>query len=598
MATPTVPSRRPLAHTLRLPSQSATVRKTLGRLNYQSLVSLALDWLSDDNIRYCEPVTVESRETRRRDNAIRRKRKFGSLDGAAGLDGDGDGDVDDDTFVDRSSDDVLEEDVAPYDTAVNVDEVRDVYVVLGARAGGGGKKEVLDRILEGDWRDGLSLYQLAMAETRFVMENSQSVRWHGMQFERIVRESGGSVRGGRAERNDGDNDGDGDDDGGETASTASSGHLTSTRTTRLTDHRHDSARVSGLSLNIATRTSSFLATLHQRLSALVRAHYYVIWHPHDRPVSVLRLHLRDSPYATERAARDSRAVTNPKGGNRPGGGGGGASGDHSWKTVFFVFPDDTPYVYVGTLSTGFIGSSSSATAGNPLMKLLVDAIPAALSRPHARLQLRPTSLSCRSLDMMLKIRGPGRGGTGHAGGVWSQLVPDDLSADGVERGGYVGPTNGHFEPALEWRRREVEPLGVVEAERRTGPFLTTALSGGSERIESDREKAEKKRWMDGAKARFGHARPTLDGVGIDQFDVCIQDSLDRRVHHRAGEGSGTDMACPSVSLSFRGSDVFGGVRTLVEMGVVDAKTMPGWMTGVGCVSRGTVRDGSLAVPGS
>ena len=45
----------------------------------------------------------------------------------------------------------------------------------------GAKREVLDKILEGDWRQGVTLYQVAMADMK-CLEERGGIRWTGMKL--------------------------------------------------------------------------------------------------------------------------------------------------------------------------------------------------------------------------------------------------------------------------------------------------------------------------------------------------------------------------------------------------------------------------------
>jgi central kinetochore subunit Mis15/CHL4 len=49
----------------------------------------------------------------------------------------------------------------------------------------GGKREVLERILEGDWRHGITLRQLAMADLRYMDDHPASLRWTALELSRI-----------------------------------------------------------------------------------------------------------------------------------------------------------------------------------------------------------------------------------------------------------------------------------------------------------------------------------------------------------------------------------------------------------------------------
>ncbi|EOD44616.1 CHL4 domain-containing protein [Neofusicoccum parvum] len=143
-----VPTNAALPHTQRMPATSPDVSKTLSRLSRQSLLELVLEWLDKKNRDYCQPFL------------------------ARGPDDDEDGD-------------------APYTAATSEEEVIEAYKELKARKGG--KREVVDRILEGDWKHGITLYQLAMAETRYLLDHPNSLRWNALQLSKVTGSGGTSA---------------------------------------------------------------------------------------------------------------------------------------------------------------------------------------------------------------------------------------------------------------------------------------------------------------------------------------------------------------------------------------------------------------------
>lgn len=78
---------------------------------------------------------------------------------------------------------------------------------------------------------------------------------------------------------------------------------------------------------------------------------------------------------------------------------------------------------------------------------------------------------------------------------------------------------------------------------------------------------------------------------------------DRGRSPRLDEGEARDEAVddggwrPEIRVTFQGAHVFAGIRRLVEAGVVDGRTMPGWMTGEAGVSVGVVRNGRMLLSG-
>ena len=61
----------------------------------------------------------------------------------------------------------------------------------------------------------------------------------------------------------------------------------------------------------------------------------------------------------------------------------------------------------------------------------------------------------------------------------------------------------------------------------------------------------------------------------------------------AEEAAGSTTWAPTVEVTFHGTHVFAGIRSLVEAGAIDGERMPAWMTGEDSVSVGVVRGGRI-----
>ena len=118
--------------------------KTLQRLSRSSLVSLALDWLSNQN----------------QENGL--------------------------TTPYLTLSDSEDDGHDLYPPAHSLEELRETYTELQLRKGS--KRDVLDRILEGDWRDGISLYQLAMADMQYLYDHPTSQKWSALKLVRLEPE--------------------------------------------------------------------------------------------------------------------------------------------------------------------------------------------------------------------------------------------------------------------------------------------------------------------------------------------------------------------------------------------------------------------------
>lgn len=136
------PTRLPLPPTTLLPSTHPIVKRTISRLTRPALLSLVHDWLSDVNQFATSPFLCE--------------------------------------FPDDKSNDL-------FPPASSLKQLREIYTGLGTR--NGTKRDVLDRILEGDWRHGVSLYALAMADMQFLYSHPLSQKWSAWEITPVSQSS-------------------------------------------------------------------------------------------------------------------------------------------------------------------------------------------------------------------------------------------------------------------------------------------------------------------------------------------------------------------------------------------------------------------------
>ncbi|KAI1078507.1 CHL4-domain-containing protein [Whalleya microplaca] len=540
MARLSLPTTARLPSSLRVDPTNTVVIKTLNRLSRPSLLSLVLDWLDEQNQSLCPPLL-------RRPN---------------------DEDYDDENDL--------------YPLAESLEEVQEVYTSMQARKGS--RREVVDRVLEGDWRHGLSLYQLAMADLQYLYDHPGSLKWSAYRIQRLQTPA----------------------------------HEDAAEGPERTDR--DSLAVPRF------HPSTFLQNLQAEVLPDVKAHYNFD-RPKGMPLLLLRIFILDSPYNTALAvsSRGRRArtttgsssnITTNTTTNTP------TTFDAS-RTIFIAFPDASPHIYISKSSTTSSTSSSASSTSiggageaQSLRALVVDGIPKALSRPRERYALRPTHLATKNLAAMLAVRGAGRTCAAQGGwGVYAGTAGADLRGDNP----------------LQVLTLPTPPLSEVEVEEGGGL--------GRKRGRGEREgEREAKRARTIAQARFGTAAAVDDGVGIERVDVVLEDpfpvpsalpidepelppdesteepTATRRRKSKGrrsavelsllseedaaddGNGDGEDDAAawkPKVRLTFHGSHVFAGVRQLVEAGVVDGEAMPGWMTGEEGVSVGVVRHGRI-----
>ncbi|CAK7568735.1 MAG: chromosome loss-related protein [Sporothrix epigloea] len=576
MAPISVPLASRLPSLLRVAPSSAIVTRLLGRLSRASLLSLALDWLDESNQSLTAPYL---------------------------------------RVPDEYDDNGQPSDFYP--PAPSREALQEHYTELQSRKGS--KRDVLDRILEGDWRHGLSLYQLAMVDLQHLYDHPASQRWTAFQIVPLKVE--------------------GDIDNG------NNGILPA------------AANVDKASLTVPRfHPSSFLRNLQAQILPDIKVHYNFDRHKH-LPLLILRIFILDSPYNTSLATAPLPSPTNV--GRRP------AEKMKSTprlanveisRTIYIAFPDASPFVYLSSAQSyspdaehfSGLGSSSASSAAS-LRSLVVEAIPKALSQAHERFALKPTNLATRNLAELLRRCGGGR--TNTAGGGWSIYADEKVTGD--------SPLSTLL-PASAASR-----LGSInDTSREPVSSSKRAASPGTTRAQQ-----QAKRRKQVAAARFGQTARLDDGFGVERLDIVMLDPYpDERQNNTApnledaavteeipaaasapalvrgarrlskgGRRSHIDAALayddaeaeeqearelnvtrntaggdqdeenvgeadknetgsiwqPRVALTFHGPHVFAGIRQLVEAGVIDGEKMPGWMTGEEGVTVGAVRHGRI-----
>ncbi|CAI7629471.1 unnamed protein product [Penicillium viridicatum] len=209
------PTTASLPNNLRIPSSTPSLTKSLGKLSRQALLDLAFTWLDDRNIAAFPPYLQADER-----------------------------DCPDD------------EEALPYPAGETIEEVRQVYEDLQDRKGA--KREVLERILEGDWRHGITLRQLAMADLRYMDDHPASLRWTALELSRID-------------------------------------------TKRKKSQKLPPADWSGSVPRMQAAT--FVQGLQREISPLVKAHYHLA-HSATLPLTFLRIFVVDSPYQSPRQAAE------------------------------------------------------------------------------------------------------------------------------------------------------------------------------------------------------------------------------------------------------------------------------------------------------
>ncbi|KAH8175675.1 kinetochore protein CHL4 like domain-containing protein [Sarocladium implicatum] len=498
-----IPTTARLPSTLRVDSSNPAAIKSLNRLSRETLLTLALDWLDEKSLPNSFPFFSRPDE-----------------------DEDDDDDLDD-----------------LYPPARSLQELEQLYTELQQQKGS--KRDVVSRILEGDWRHGLTLYQLAMADLAYLDEHPTSQKWSAYKIVPLKQLS-----------KDAD--------------------------------ENENPKVDKQSLSIPRfHPSTFLQALQAQILPDVKAHYH-FHRPKDIPVLLLRIFVIDSPYNSDlalSAADVSGAVAN----------------FDSSRSILLALPDGSPSLYVSrSQNTGAVVRGESKS----LHGLIVDGVPKALSRPQERFTLKSTNLSSRNISALLDKKGPGRANS--AGGGWSiyadekiKISPMDtvLPSPPLSRG---SSSSSNLKRALPASRAEqASKRAKLVAKARFGSSGRSSDGKGVERFEVvlqdpfpisatrtavDENDGHDDGEQDDTRRGAGARRSTIDAA-LQQVDIHDHDGDE--------EGPGNSGWTPSLKLTFRGPHVFAGIRQLVEAGIVDGERMPGWMTGEDGVTLGAVRHGRI-----
>ncbi|KAH7021161.1 centromere protein Chl4/mis15/CENP-N [Microdochium trichocladiopsis] len=555
-----VPTATRLPSSLRVEASHPAVVKALNKLSRPSLLSIVLDWLDDKNQGICPPLLRPA-----------------ELDEVGP-----DGQEQDDPYADDF-----------YPPARSVDELQELYSDLQDRRGG--KREVVDRIIEGDWRQGLSLYQLALVDIQYLYDHPLSLKWGAFRIQPL-------------------------------------------RPPRDEAEAEAPEKVNKMSLAVPRfHPSTFLQNLQAEVLPDVKAHYQFERH-RSLPLSLLRIFVLDSPYTTSLAVASSSR-------NR-----GGLSAPTSFdasRTIYLAFPDAAPYIYISKSTT-----TGATTTGDTrsLRSLLIDGVPKALSKPKERYALTPVGLSTKNLDALLSTKGSGR--TNAAGGGWGIYVDDSKTTESplnvvlptpppsapgsadevssphdpqhaalpVRKKRPRDPVASKYEREIKRHRslakarfghsalaedgKGIERLDIVIED--AFPHLPESATNNNDDDDSDVTDDEEEEDDNNADASGRQSpskstrgrRSTLDITFIQQqaaLDAADPDNNDDEdmVENAEFERLNAGTWRPNVRLTFHGPHVFAGVRQLVEAGVINGERMPGWLTGEEGVTIGAVRSGRI-----
>ncbi|TLS25029.1 hypothetical protein PpBr36_07474 [Pyricularia pennisetigena] len=492
MASISVPTTAQLSGSLRLPPSHAVTKKLISRLSRKSLVELALSWLAQSSDASCAPYLSPQ-----------------------------------------------DHDESMYEASQSLEALRDIYSSMLESGNKGSKQEVVDRILEGDWRMGLTLHQLAMADMQHLHDRPLSLRWTAFRTVALkIRDAHG--------------------DDGELAIEVDKESLVVPR----------------------FHPTTFLRNLQAQLPPDVKTHCAFERHK-DLPILLLRIFIFDSPYGTNLVAGDSIPP----------------NFDAS-RTVYLAFPDASPYVYISNAAT--VAGSVSNSDAKSLRAMVVESVPNALSRPGERYTLKSTSLVTKNLSELVERRGGGRANA--AGGGWAFYADSRRKESPLDVNLPTPPLSDEDADGGETKRKagwESEEQKAQKRQRlvalaRFGESANIDDGLGVERVDVVIEDPFPDAAASGSDVRPLQAGNSKPDRRRSTLDAALQREAELRDEEEdASVDVGTPKWCPRIKLTFQGSHVFAGIRQLVEAGAIDGERMPGWMTGEEGVTIGAVKYGRI-----
>ena len=488
----TVPTVAALPSSRRIPSSNPTVSKALSKLSRSSLLSLVEEWLKTRNQTTCGPV----------------------LTGA---------DVDDGAI---------------YEPAQTLEELREIYQEF--RHQKGGKREVVDRVLEGDWRNGISLRQLAMADVQYLQDHPASQKWTALRLNRV--------------------------------SLSEDGPDTKTQLPRFHGH-------------------TFVKRLQAEIGGLMKAHYHLT-RLSSCPMALLRIFIHDSPYNDQASVtihppsqtlyvafpdNTSFVYISSNGAHTQS----TADNKSSRKLIIDAIPKafsraheryelKSTALSAKSLSalievrgpgrgTSCAGGWSIFADGSVENSPVVTSVQASVAEPGENKE-----------NVASTTRSPKRRRAS------LDTTTDSKDATASKRRKLIAQTR-FGNTALPADGKGIERLQILISD----PF-SLHRSHSPEAAAPSPPPAPEPRPRRGRRSTLS----LLEDSAADVDDAG--DTADA-----AGGATSNGSWRPRIQLTFHGTHVFAGIRKLVETGAVDGAKMPGWMTGEETVSVGVVKNGRI-----
>lgn len=379
-----------------------------------------------------------------------------------------------------------------HDPAESRKDLKDIYTTLGnpEELESLSKKDIVDRIVDGDWRRGLTHNQLASIDFANLEENDSSLRWTALKLVPLAQAE--------AENND-------------------------RRPAKRRKIQH--VQPAELPQYPDATVSVFVQKLKEHIAPLVKAHYY-IHHLESLDLNIVRL------YISPNAAFAPLSTNVPR---------QGKSSTESARTMYIALPSGCPYVYVSVSGATNPDKPKGKSAAPKVdiiatKRVVLEAIPKALSRSQQRWSLESTKLTAKSLKSISLLRGSGKVGTtgGSLAGLQAcnRLSKNEHESE-LQNNGQVNDE----EDVVEASRRQL-------VEQRFGP-----MSGPN------------------------HAK-------LDRVQVKVR-SLNPISKKRKVSYDDDDNSLTPITITFSGSDVFAGLKrlALLHPEIVDVSKMPAALTG-------------------
>ncbi|KAL2816103.1 centromere protein Chl4/mis15/CENP-N [Aspergillus granulosus] len=480
------PTTASLPHNLRIPSTTPSLVKALGKLSRQSLLDLVFQWLDDRNVKLFPPF-LKSDETE-------------SLD---------------------------DEGLRPYPAERTLNDVRNAYQELQFRKGG--KREVIDRILDGDWRHGITLRQLAMIDLRYLDDHTSSLRWTALELTRI----------GVRPQSD----------------------------TSLTDITPCIPRV---------HASTFLTALQNQISPLVKAHFYLA-RSATLPLAFLRIFVTHSPYQNPRQApetlTDSSRVMY-------------VAFPDSCPFVYTSLASTTG----SKPATGSAVATDARSLQRIVRDAVPKAL--SLPHQRYTLKPTALTAKSLEALLTLRGAGRSNNAAG-AFSIFADAViegspldprPSNTVTPEEHHKQSKRPSQSDLDPEKEKENKALDDTDPTSTTQNPKLSRRRGLSS-----ELDARTAKKRKLA--VDSRFGTSGTRLSSAPLDRLDVRLLDPP--HASPFADDEDASDETHPTLSLTFSGTDVIAGVRKLAELGIVNAERMPTWMTGEEAVSVAVVKRGRV-----